>query len=91
MGPNGFVRGFKVTGKNGQSIFLPLSGLYDYISGGAKIDYRNQGMWYWSSTVQSGYIYAYGFFWLYNDMPHLRPFNHEREDGHCIRAVRGHK
>lgn len=91
MGPNGFVRGFKVTGKNGQSIFLPLSGLYDYISGGAKIDYRNQGMWYWSSTVQSGYIYAYGFFWLYNDMPHLRPFNHEREDGHSIRAVRGHK
>lgn len=79
------VDGFKVTGPNGNSIFLPATGLYDGDSTN-KLKRSDTGGWYWSSTTNGSY-YACGICfpspnYLYKNVP-----NHERWDGHAIRPV----
>ena len=81
------VDGFQVTGPNGNSIFLPTSGLYDGDSTD-DIKRKDTGGWYWSAT-KNGNRYACGICFptpnnLYKNVP-----NHEREDGHVIRPVLG--
>ena len=52
----GEAEGYKVTGKNGNSIFLPAAGWRN----GTSLDYRGADGHYWSSTPhESGSSYAY--------------------------------
>ena len=79
------VDGFRVTGPNGNSIFLPTTGLYDGDSTN-KLKRGDTGGWYWSTTSR-GDSYACGICfpspnYLYQNVP-----NHERWDGHAIRPV----
>ncbi len=81
------VDGFNVIGTNGNSIFLPTTGLYDGDSTN-KLKRGNTGGWYWASTAR-GDNFACGICfptpnYLYRDVP-----NHERWDGHAIRPVIG--
>ena len=81
------VRGYKITGPNGNSIFMPRGGLYD---GTVYTSYANTGGWYWTSTLNSvGSSYAQGLYFLYiPDYSYLvNTDNHERCDGHNIRPV----
>ena len=48
------INGFKVTGTNGNSIFLPAAGFYGFGKGG-----ENDRIRYWTSLKQSSNIYIY--------------------------------
>ena len=75
------VNGYKVTGKNGNSIFLPASG-YRY---GSSFDYAGSRGFYWSSTPDTSYANrAYDIYF------HSSGYGvglHDRNDGICIRPV----
>lgn len=78
------VYGYKFTGPNGNSIFLPTSGLYD---GSSYLDGVNEWAWYWSSTLDSSdYSCARGFHFA-SDSFNYGDGDHNRCDGHVIRPV----
>ena len=81
------ISGYRIVGPNGNSIFMPMGGLYDYEDygfDGMTISHVNTGGWYWSSTLNFiGSAYSQGL---------LLPLgvniaDHERSDGHNIRPV----
>ena len=80
------VKGYRITGPNGNSIFLPSAGLFD---GGSSCYSQNSGGWYWSSslctvTYASGFYFASSYFYTGDHQ-------HERSDGHVIRPVYAEK
>ena len=83
------VSGYKITGPNGNSIFMPRGGLYDgtdYGSDGTKLSSADYGGWYWSSTLNSkGSSYARGLCFFPSLISNVS--DHERCDGHNIRPV----
>lgn len=83
------ISGYKVTGPNGNSIFLPRGGLYDgtdYDCDGTTISNANTCGWYWSSTLNSvGSAYAQGLCFFPSLLANVG--DHERCDGHNIRPV----
>ena len=83
------ISGYKVTGPNGNSIFLPRGGLYDgtdYDCDGTAISNANTCGWYWSSTLNSvGSAYAQGLCFFPSLLANVG--DHERCDGHNIRPV----
>ena len=62
------VYGYKVTGPNGNSIFLPASG--SWVNG--KMTHLGEGAWYWSNECAKAYHYlwAYGFYFHENYVSH---------------------
>ncbi len=83
------ISGYKITGPNGNSIFMPRGGLYDgtdYDRDGTKLSSVNTGGWYWSSTLNSaGSSYAQGLCFFPSLLSNVT--DHERCDGHNIRPV----
>lgn len=84
------VRGKKITGKNGNSIFLPASGAYMIFSAGDKIDNGvGESVNYWLSTPASDSKNC-----LYNisdDMSNVLTYNRYDFYSMCIRPVRDKK
>lgn len=83
------ISGYKITGPNGNSIFMPRGGLYDgtdYACDGTNLSNVNYGGWYWSSTLNStGSSYAQGLCFFPSLLTNVS--DHERCDGHNIRPV----
>ena len=79
------VNGFRITGPNGNSIFLPAAGLYDASSSLAN---ENSGGWYWASTLTSNQLYARGIYFVGTSVS-IDITSHDRCDGHVIRPVYG--
>ena len=83
------ISGYKITGPNGNSIFMPRGGLYDgtdYARDGNRASNVNTGGWYWSSTLN--YVsssYAQGLCFYPSLLANVS--DHERSDGHNIRPV----
>lgn len=84
------ISGYKITGHNGNSIFMPRGGLYDGTDNemdGTNVSLVNSYGWYWSSTLNStGSSYAQGLCFFPSLLDNVS--NHERCDGHNIRPVR---
>ena len=75
------VKGYTVTGSNGNSIFLPAAG-YRY---GSSLYYAGSDGYYWSSTPNASYsYYAYG---LDFDSSDRGAHNISRYDGRSVRPV----
>lgn len=83
------ISGYKITGPNGNSIFMPRGGIYDgtdYASDGTKLSDANNCGWYWSSTLNNvGSAYAQGLCFFPSLISNV--CDHERSDGHNIRPV----
>jgi len=79
------INGYKVTGPNGNSIYLPFSGLYDGVDGGSYISSKTSGGWYWSSNKYNN-SYAYGIM-LSSSSVSYSTSSHDKCDGHVIRPV----
>ena len=83
------ISGYKITGPNGNSIFMPRGGLYDgtdYACEGSTLSNVNTCGWYWSSTLNSkGSSYAQGLCFYPSLIENV--VDHERCDGHNIRPV----
>ena len=75
------VNGRKVTGKNGNSIFLPAAGLR-YVS--SLLSAGSQGKYWSSSLVESHPDFAYVFLFYSGD---YHSDNNNRYYGHSVRAV----
>ena len=76
------INGYQVSGPNGNSIFLPLAGLYDANS---TLNSENSGGWYWSSTSLNN-LYACGLYLLSSTVSYSIS-SHDKCDGHVIRPV----
>ena len=83
------ISGYKITGPNGNSIFMPRGGIYDgtdYTCDGTTLSSVNSDGWYWSSTLNStGSSYAQGLCFFHSLLTNVS--DHERCDGHNIRPV----
>ena len=83
------ISGYKITGPNGNTIFMPRGGLYDgtdYGSNGQELSFVNTDGWYWSSTLNyTGSSYAQGLCFFPSLIESVS--DHERCDGHNIRPV----
>ena len=84
--------GYKVTGSNGNSIFLPLAG----VKGGSSIVNRDLYGYYWSTSMYGYHIFDYSrayYLALRCDSGALggyySPGENERYVGHSVRAVCG--
>ena len=75
------VNGYKVTGPNGNSIFLPAAGYCD----GSSRNCVGEGGYYWSSTPNEGY--AYGAYYLSFYSGGLNVDWYFRNRGRTIRPV----
>ena len=76
------VQGYKVTGPNGNSIFLPPAG-YRY---GADIYGTGNEVRYWSSSLNS-YISYYAYYFYFYDSYYYWYDYHARGLGHSVRPV----
>ena len=77
------VRGYKVTGPNGNSIFLPAAGC----RGGTEIFDRGSYGYYWSGSLGESYSgYAYYLYFNSSDL-HVYGYYRYREGGHSVRPV----
>ena len=75
------VNGYKVTGTNGNSIFLPAAGLRY----GSSLNNAGSDGYYWSSTPNESYAdYAFS---VYLDSSEYEVDNGNRYYGRCIRPV----
>ena len=83
------VSGYRITGPNGNSIFMPRGGIYDgtdYACDGTILTDVNTCGWYWSSTLNAiGSSYAQGLCFFPSLLTNVS--DHERCDGHNIRPV----
>ena len=83
------ISGYKITGPNGNSIFMPRGGIYDgtdYECDGTTLSNVNTCGWYWSSTLNTtGSSYAQGLCFFPSLINNV--CDHERCDGHNIRPV----
>ena len=76
------VKGYNVTGPNGNSLFLPAAGCRD---GNSFYDVGAYG-YYWSSTLHvDRSFYAYYLMFTYNEVDY---HNYHRYQGFTVRAVR---
>ena len=75
------VNGYKVTGSNGNSIFLPAAG-YRY---GTGVYYRGSDGSCWSSSLYSNL--SYSAYYLYFDSGHFDWYYGYRYYGHSVRPV----
>ena len=81
MTTNG-VKGYNVTGPNGNSVFLPAAGCRD---GNSFYDVGSYG-YYWSSTLHvDRSFYAYYLMFTYNEVDY---HNYHRYQGFTVRPVR---
>ncbi len=77
---NGVI-GYKVTGPNGNSIFLPAAG-YCY---GAEVNSRGSGGYYWSGSLSSDYSYYAYYLYFFSDNRYW--YNSFRYYGLSVRPV----
>ena len=78
------INGYRVTGPNGNSIFLPAAGLYDESS--TLYNYSDKsGGWYWSSTSRDN-LNANGLYFTSSSVSYSIS-THDKCDGHVIRPV----
>ena len=75
------VKGYKVTGPNGNSIFLPAAGY----RGGTGVDGRGSGGGYWSSSLYSNS--SYRAYYLYFNSGYHDWGNSSRYNGRSVRPV----
>ena len=75
------VKGHKVTGPNGSSIFLPAAG---YCSG-SSLNYAGSDGYYWSSTPREYAIY-YAYYLYFNSDDHFLIYS-DRYSGRPVRPV----
>lgn len=78
----GKVAGYKVTGPNGKSIFLPAAGGYD----GTTLYGSGTNGRYWSTTTYDNSSYAY--YWLYFDNSSKGVYSSYRDYGRSVRLVK---
>lgn len=76
------VNGQKVTGPNGNSIFLPAAGRRD----GTEVDYRGSDGFYWSGTLFEGYS-SYAIRLNFSSGYHDWNLDDRRYNGHAVRPV----
>ena len=76
------VPGYKVTGPNGNSIFLPAAGCRY----GTEIYDRGSYGYYWSGTLYESYFSCYAYFLSFYSSDHY-VFSYYREYGHTVRPV----
>ena len=76
------VNGYKVTGPNGNSIFLPAAG-YRY---GSEVESRGSYGYYWSSSLDSDYSYGAYYLGFYSKA-HDWYYHGYRYCGHTVRPV----
>ena len=77
------VRGYKVTGPNGNSIFLPAVGYFD----GTKFNSGSCGFsYYWGSSPSSGTLYACSL--KFHSGSHFTYSDYNRNYGYSVRPVR---
>ena len=75
------VNGYKVTGPNGNNIFLPAAGYRD----GSSLSLAGSHGYYWSSTPHESYsYYAYN---LYFNSDYHGMYGSYRDDGQSVRPV----
>ena len=75
------VNGYKVTGPNGNSIFLPAAG---YVLEGTLVDAGSYG-YYWSSSLYTGNpLYAY---YVYFNSGYVDWYGSDRYNGQSVRPV----
>ena len=75
------ARGYRVTGSNGNSIFLPAAGCYY----GDSISYAGSFGYYWSSSHGDGL--PFGSYDLGFDSAYLGTNSYDRYYGHSVRPV----
>ena len=79
--PENGINGYRVTGPNGNSIFLPATG-YCY---GDNVNYRGMYGYFWSSTLceyNNSLAYSFGFY-----DGHYGWYVNSRYCGRCVRPV----
>ena len=76
------INGYRVTARNGNSIFLPAAGNRD----GTDVYGVGSGGSYWSSSASSDYYYAYCLYFYYDD---AYVYFNGRHYGQSVRLVRG--
>ena len=77
------VYGCKVTGPNGNSIFLPAAGSrHD-----TRISYVGRYGYYWSSSLNDSVSYGFSTYYFYFDANYFNWDNCSREQGLSVRAV----
>ena len=74
------VDGYRVTGPNGNSIFLPAAGRL-----GSEVNYRGSMGFYRSSSLDSSYSYETYYLFFYSI--HYGGGNSDRNCGHTVRPV----
>ena len=75
------VNGYKVTGRNGNSIFLPANGYYN----GAELYEKGNGGYYWSASPDKDY--TQNAYYLYFSYDYYSTAWSSRSIGRCIRPV----
>jgi hypothetical protein len=76
------VNGVRVTGPNGNSIFLPTAGYRR----GNDLSYESAEGYYWSASLVEGNSYNAWFFYFYNNGVHSTAYNY-RFYGRSVRPV----
>jgi hypothetical protein len=79
--PRNGVNGYKVTGPNGNSIFLPAAGH----RGGTEVDDRGSSGSYWSASLHSNYSHVAYSLYFYSSFQDRNFFN--RYYGRSVRPV----
>lgn len=74
--------GFRVTGPNGNSIFLPATGWYNSASNGS-LDCANERSEYWTSTIVEGDTESARCLFF------MKPDSHYASTGHSVQRSRG--
>ena len=74
-------RGYRVTGPNGNSIFLPAAGCRD----GSSLDYAGSFGCYWSSTPYVSFSYFVYYLYFYSDFHYMNLYY--RSLGQSVRPV----
>ena len=76
------VKGYKVTGPNGNSIFLPAAGNRD----GSSLDYDGYGGYYWSSTPH-GIVDCFAYYLGFSDYRNEYVNYYHRYHGLTVRPI----
>lgn len=82
------VYGYKVTGPNGNSIFLPCSGKYN---GSSLLNYNEEGDYWCSTMYMFAREYQMGYAMIFNDTDGCNLSRYSRKGGLNIRPVKNKK